>query len=99
MSTEESSVQDSDEMPLLINTLLTIPHLEIVCLDMHLLKELGSICRESRKWSRGRITRLTVDLGKSLQEPYIAELVSMLSQGKLCHISLVLYPWPEDHGE
>lgn len=87
------------QTPQLLATLLTVPHLGIVCINEHLLKELRSVCSEARQWSSGLITGLTMALDKPLNEMHTVELSTLLSGCQLRRLCVLLHLDLKMYGE
>lgn len=88
-------MQDTD--PVLLMALHKVPHLAHVCADMQVLKELRSICTETRPLSTGRIAGISVDFSDVVSSMQRLSLVSVLSTSRLRRLCVVLHL--ESHGE
>lgn len=88
---------NSEVEALMLVTLQKVPHLAHVCAEMHVLKELRSICLETRPLSTGLITGLSLDFEQITNGLQMLALTSVMRTSRLHRINVVLHL--ESHGE
>lgn len=83
------SMQDAE--PQLLLVLQQVPHLAQACAKCRGLKQLRSICSETRHYSTGLLTDLTVNLGTPFQTLHTPSLMALISNSTLRRMGVILH--------
>lgn len=70
---------------------LAVPHLALMCAELHSVKELWSVCAEGRRQAATLFTGMTVDCDTAFPDAADrGNLVRMLSKCQLSRIGVIL---------